>query len=486
MKRLIFISIVLISVLTALAGLAACSGVGGSGGVTQQQVAVTRGDLTLSVSGDGKVGSSQQANLAFGSAGKVSTIAIKAGDKVKAGDTLASLDTHSLELALKQAQMAVTQAQSSLLQAQLAQSSAQNTLDNLKNSGDSLKLALLNAQIARDAAKISLAAGIAAVDFIAADAALNRAKTYYAYVQNQLKTATTNIDTWLMALDSAKQSLDVAQANYDNALAGYDSNEVNLKKEQLAAAELSVTLAQKNIDDLGKNVALQTMQVASANQTVTQARMALDVASDSLSDAQRQIDEATIKAPFDGVVAAVLVKEGDMIPTPSMVPTTVIQIVNPALLELVIQVDEIDVPSVKMGQPADIKVEALPDSVFKGTVSAIYPVPVEQGGIVLYSVKLDLDLPEDSGIKVGMSATADIIAARHENVLIVPSRAVTKNSQGQTVVKVKTAGKAVQEKVVTVGLDDGINAEIVSGLNQGDTVIVEVKVKSSSASLFGG
>jgi HlyD family secretion protein len=487
MKKKVIISIVLVILLTGLLETTACSGLGGTnGGVTQQQVTVTRGDLTLSVSGDGKITTSREARLTFSSAGRVSKIAVHEGDKVKTGDVLASLDTRSLELALQQVQMSVTQAEGTLLQAQLAQRNAENTLENLKNSGDSLKLALINAQVSRDTAKINLNTGIAAVDFTAADAALNRAKTYYEYVQNQLKTATTNIDTWLMALDSAKQSLDAAQAAYNNALAGYDSNQVNLKKEQLQAAELSVTLAQKNMDDLGKNVAIQEMQVASSAQTVKQAQQAVDLAKQSLADAQRQLDEANITAPFDGVVAAVLVKEGDIIPTPSMVPTTVIQLVNPGFLELVVEVDEIDIPSVKLAQEAAVKVEALPGAVFKGKVTAIYPVPLEKGGIVLYDVKLGLDVPESSGIKVGMSATADILTEKRTNVLMVPSRAVTKKSQGQTVVKVKV-DKSIEERAVIVGLDDGIRTEIVSGLVEGQTVIVETKAKSSSAaSLFGG
>jgi multidrug efflux pump subunit AcrA (membrane-fusion protein) len=82
-----------------------------------------------------------------------------------------------------------------------------------------------------------------------------------------------------------------------------------------------------------------------------------------------------------------------------------------------------------------------------------------------------------------MSASADIIAVKHENVLIVPARAVTTNSQGQSVVKVKADNK-IQEREVVVGLDDGMKAEITSGLKEGETVIVEVKAKSSSASLF--
>jgi HlyD family secretion protein len=486
MKRKIITGAVLAILLAALTGIIACSGSGGnSGGTTQQVVNVTRGDLTIGVSGDGSIQTSKEARLNFTSGGKISKIVVNAGDKVKNGDVLAKLDTGSLELALQQAQMGVTQAQGTLLQAQWAQKSAENILDNLKNSGNSLQLALLNAQIARDTAHQSLVTGVAAVDFTELDARLNRAKTWYDYVKKQVGQA-LNIDQWMLALDSAKEAVDSAQAAYDNALAGYDSSQVNLKKQQLQAAELSVTLAQKNIDDLEKNVAIQEMQAASVSQATKQAQQSLDLAKNSLANAQKQLDEAIITAPFDGVVAAVTAKEGDMLPSPSVMATTVIQLVNPANLQLVIEVDEIDIPSVKQGQDAEVKVDALQGVVFKGKVVSIYPVPVESGGIVLYNVKLAMDVPESSGVKIGMSATADIIAARHQNVLIVPSRAITSNAQGQKIVKVKT-DEATQEKVVVVGLDDGISAEIVSGVSQNEKVLVETKVKSSSgASLFGG
>jgi HlyD family secretion protein len=161
-------------------------------------VKVERGDITLSVSGNGKIQTSREGRLTFGSAGKVSNILVKEGDKVKTGDVLAKLDTTSLELALKQAQMSLTQAEGALMQAQLAERAAKNTLDNLKNSGNSLQLALLNAQIGRDTARISLNAGVAAVDFTAADAELNAAKTWYSSEDEAGELQPT--DSWLFAL----------------------------------------------------------------------------------------------------------------------------------------------------------------------------------------------------------------------------------------------------------------------------------------------
>ena len=93
-------------------------------------------------------------------------------------------------------------------------------------------------------------------------------------------------------------------------------------------------------------------------------------------------------------------------------------------MELVVDVDEIDIPRVKLDQEAVITLDALPDTEFQGTVTAIYPVPKEEGGVVLYEVRLSLDIPEDSGIKVGMSASADVMIEKRSDVLLVPSRAV--------------------------------------------------------------
>ena len=485
MKKTLTLGFILTLVLLSLLGTTACDSLGGSQDtVTQQLVTVTRGDLTVGVSGKGKIETSREARLTFGSAGKVEKMLVKEGDRVKTDDVLSTLDTRTLELALNQSQMAVTQAEVALTQAQLAQHTAENNLENTRNSEDTLKLALLNAQIALDTAQNNLAAGITAIDFNTILAELNKAKAWYDYVKRMPQSGTGDSESWSLSLDRAEERLDTAQANYDNALAGYDSRQVNLKKKQVEAAELSVALAQKNIDGLDKSITLQELQVASTEQAARQAQQAVDLARESLADSRRQLGEATIYAPFDGVVSLVLAREGDIIPSPSMAPQTIIKMIDPDSLELVIEVDEIDIPQVKLAQEVTVNVDALPKAVFTGRVTAIYPVPSEVGGVVLYKVRINLDVQGESEIKIGMSASADIVAEKHENVLLVPSRAIGKNEPGQTIVKVKV-NEQIQEREVVVGLDDGLKAEIISGLNESETVVVEVRVKSKSGvSLF--
>ena len=481
MKKKMLFYIIITAALLVLLGTSACSA-GGQDTVSQQPVVVERGDLALRVTGNGKIETSREARLTFGSGGKLAEIAAKEGDRVAAGAVLARLDTGPLELALNQSRMVLTQAEVAVDQAELARQTAEYNLETTRNSADSLQYALLNALIARDTAQAALDSGISSIDFTSVQAELNKARAWYDYCKRMSQEASTGVDDWLLALDVAEENLTLAQANYDNVLAGYDSSQVNLKKKQLEAAEVSVDLAEKNITDLDRGVALHELQVAAAERSVEQAKQAVDLASQAVVDAQRQLDEATITAPFDGVVAQVLAEEGDIIPSPSMAPQPVIRLINPDLLELLIDVDEIDIPLVTLGQAAAVNVDALPDQAFSGKVTSIYPVPVEVGGVVLYKVKISLESP-GSGIKIGMSASADIVAEERRGVLIVPSRAVTHNDLGQTVVRVQT-GEEIQERPVKVGLDDGLRVQITSGLAEGETVIVEVKVKSGSMNLF--
>jgi len=479
MKKKILPGLVLAIALLTLLGTSACESFGGGQDtVSQQQVEVTRGDLSVVAAGNGKIEASKEARLTFGSAGKVAEILVEEGNEVKAGDVLARLDISALELAHAQSQVAVTQAELALNQAQLAQKTAEYNVKNTQDSEGALKLALLNTQIALEMAEYTLSVAEETHMWPTLHIARTEVQSAEAFLQYAIDNHLSDL-----IIQRAQLELDAAKTQYDAIVQGYDPEEVAIKKKQVEAAELSVAQAQKSLDELAENIAIQQLQVESSKKAVEQAEQSVELARQSLADAQRQIDEATIIAPFDGVVAMVMVKEGDNIPSPSMVPQTVIHMIDPDYLELVIEVDEIDIPLVRSDQVADVSVDALPDAVFKGLVLAVYPVPTEVGGIVLYKLRIGLDIPEDSGIKIGMSASADIVIEEHSNVLVVPSRAVRRNEQGQTIVEVMVEGE-IQEREVVIGLDDGLRTEIVSGLQEGETVVYEVKVKSTPMSMF--
>ncbi|MFC1942056.1 efflux RND transporter periplasmic adaptor subunit [Chloroflexota bacterium] len=487
MKSKIIIGLTLTVLLLALPVATACSGGGGDEEISQQFVDVTRGDLTIGVTGSGKIEASREVRLTFGSGGKVDTILVNEGDKVKKGDILSELDKSALELALAQSQVAVTQADIALVQAQLALDTSKYNLKNTRDTEDALRLTLLNAQISQDIAEDNLTDAVKSYnwdDFLTIDSELNKARTFYDYaVDGSQQQPDAITGDWESLLERARDRLEAAQADYDNFISGHMNVTISIKKKQVEAAKMAVVQAQKNIDDLGEDIAIQELQGASANQSVMQSQQSIELARQSLNEAQRQLDEATIIAPFDGTIAQVMVKEGDNIPSPSMVPTTIIYLIDPAYMELVVEVDEIDIPLLELDQETVISVDALPDAEWKGTITAIYPVPKEEGGVVLYDVRIALDIPENSRIKVGMSASAEVLIEMRTNVLLVPSRAVTKNDHGNTIVKI-VSGEQTEERPVVAGLDDGLKTEIISGVNDGETVMFEIRVKTSSASMF--
>ena len=138
-------------------------------------------------------------------------------------------------------------------------------------------------------------------------------------------------------------------------------------------------------------------------------------------------------------------------------------------MELKAEVDEIDIAKVQAGQRTIIEVDALPDVQFEGTVTSISQLPTVQAGVVLYEIKIDFSILEDSRLRAGMSASADIIINERSNILLVPDRAIGKDSQGRPIVKVIVDGET-EERLVVVGLSDGFETEIIDGLSEGEVI----------------
>jgi HlyD family secretion protein len=450
-----------------LAGVTACNAFGDGEETTQQVVEVARGDLTVSVSGSGNIETSLDARLSFGSGGRIDRIYVEKGDEVSQGQVLAELDTDALELAKTQAEVALTQAELALTQAQLNQQTAEYNLKNTRDTKDTLELSLLNAQI----------------NLRNAEHHLDETRDIYTWPE--IEVAQDDVDDWkafldyLMLMGAEQESLDYAQARLDAAEStldamrkSYDTEEVAIAKLQVEAAVMAEAQAQKNLDELIEDITIMELQLETAKASVEQAQESVALARESLDQAQKQLDEATIIAPIDGVVASLSAEEGDIIPSPTMSPQPVIYLIDPTGLELVVEIDEIDVPEVKLGQEVIIELDALPDTEFKGVVTIIYPLATEVGGVVLYDVKIELDVPEDSGIKVGMSASADIILANQSNVLLVPDRAIIEDSEGRTIVNVMV-NEQMEERLVEIGISDGFDTEIINGLREGEMVLIE-------------
>ncbi|MFH1031738.1 MAG: efflux RND transporter periplasmic adaptor subunit [Chloroflexota bacterium] len=371
-----------------------------------QPIKVVRGNLAIMVNGSGKIEVSNEAKLVFSVGGRIDEIPVKEGDEVTKGQVLAKLETDSLEIAVTQAEVALTQARA-------AQKTAEDSLSQAQD-------------------KYSEA------EILQARQAVSSAEQAVRNAQSKLDQATLayDITVWTNELAYAKERLRIAQTTLDQMLTAPDPVKIAIAKLNLEAAQQSVKLAEQ-----------------------------------SLAQTKKQLSEATIAAPFDGIVAAINAEEGDFVATPSLLaPSVIIHLIDTRSMELKVQVDEIDVPGLKIGQKAIIEVDALPTLKLEGKVSFISPLSVEEGGVLVYDVTIEFTVPEDSGIRTGMSATADIVITERENVLLIPDRVVTQDSQGKTVVKVLTNGQAV-ERPVSTGISDGFQTEVISGLEEGETVV---------------
>jgi HlyD family secretion protein len=186
------------------------------------------------------------------------------------------------------------------------------------------------------------------------------------------------------------------------------------------------------------------------------------------------LNDATIIAPIDGIAVTVNVKEGDTVPSSSINPTTPIYLIDISSMQVSAQIDEIDIPGVKLGQDVIISLDSAPDMQYAGKVKSISMAPVanpQNSGVVVYEVKAGFVNPPPPEVKLGMSATVDIITNEHKDVLLIPSRAIKEDNQGNPVVDVKVNQK-IETRPVKVGISDGLNTEITSGLNAGETVII--------------
>ena len=129
-----------------------------------------------------------------------------------------------------------------------------------------------------------------------------------------------------------------------------------------------------------------------------------------------------------------------------------------------------DIPRVVAGQEAKVDVDAIPGKTFTGTVASIYPVPAKVTGLVVYDVKISLTVPEDSGLKIGMRANADITVEKKAGIIKLPNQILKEDGQGGHYVNVLADNKT-SKRAVTLGVSNDTETEIATGLKENETVV---------------
>lgn len=472
---------------------------------------VTRGSLEQTVSATGNVAPQSEVTLSFESSGRIAQVLVQEGQQVKAGDTLAELDTTSLQLQVAQAQASLDSAQARLRQAQEPASaedlaSAQASLASAQASYDKTKAGptkedLASAQASLDSAKASydeVKAGPTAADLASAQAALDNAEASLQQAQAAYDRVKGEAN---IAMRSESLNLQTATIEYQRAKATYDAAKNHPTASELAAARAQVrqaetSLAQLKTSPTASELAAAAAQVAQAQAQLAQlqaqpnvddiavAQASVDQAQVSLQEAQSQLDNAMLKAPFDGTVVAVNVEQGEWGSPGS--PAFVLD--NTTALFVDIQVDEVDVAQLAEGQAVHLRFSALGGQTVDGTLARIAPSATTVGGAQAYDARIAFAAGE-MPVRLGMTAEVSIVVARADDALLVPNRAITADREaGRYYVTLQHSGGMTDQVEVQIGLRDaqGQQTQILEGVSEGDRLVLpQVQASTEQSQGFG-
>ena len=203
----------------------------------------------------------------------------------------------------------------------------------------------------------------------------------------------------------------------------------------------------------------------------TQARAAIGSAEAAIAAAEAAIRGSEIRAPVAGTVTRLRLAVGDrVVPNPVVPDAAPVQVMDLDALQVHAQASESDVVRIRVGQPATLTFDALPDVSLAAEVCEIERAGVVVEGVPLYPVRVCL-AAQDPRVRVGLTAVADVRINRLENVLLVPSAAVTTSGPGH-MVRVVVAENQVLETRVIVGTTANGQTEIVEGLSEGQQVLL--------------
>jgi len=224
-----------------------------------------------------------------------------------------------------------------------------------------------------------------------------------------------------------------------------------------------------------QNVAKAQLQVLKAKIGQATAQVARDRA--NLMQLEEQLSYTTIISPIDGIILSRDVEVGDAVSSILVLGSSATLIMTEGDTSEVYvkgKVDESDIGKVYMAQPARIKVESFKDKTFNGKVTKISPMGVEKDNVTTFEVRVSINNPGGE-LKAAMTANAEIILEEHKNVLQIPEGSILYDKDKKSSVEIPDEkGKEGKRKVaVNIGISNGAKTELLSGLKEGDQVVLQ-------------
>lgn len=290
------------------------------------------------------------------------------------------------------------------------------------------------------------------------------------------------------SIASKKASVTNAQNDLEKAKISFEETK-KTNESSLLSAKQNIE-SQKNTIKLNSasyrdTISTTSTDLVSAQNSVKSSQISLEKAELALKDYQ-------IYATFDGIIRDIPWVVWDTVTSSSSTSSENISITNSGGYEIRVSLDQVDIVKINPGMVAKISLDAYADSTFTGTVSSVSPTPVETSSVVSYTAKILMPTISKE-VYSNMSATVEIIIWEKNNILTIPSRAA-KSSKWKTYVQVVNDADpaTTTETEVSLGLTDGTNIEVISGLTLGQKLRIQTTTstgsgttRSSSSSSFG-
>ncbi len=409
-----------------------------------------RGSLTATIGATGSVRANQTATLNWQTTGTVEQVLVEVGDVVSKGQELANLEQTSLpqsiilaradlvnaqkaldDLYKPPTELAIAQAQQAIADAQKAVDQAQKRLDSLTTSAR---------QVDIDDAKATV---VLAHDKL--KKAQEKFEPYANKPEDNLRRA-----YFQSLLAQAQREYDNAVARLNNLLGTANETDLNVAQANLETAKAQLADAQQAYEDLLAGPSEDDIAVAEAR----------------IAAAQATLNMAHIAAPFNATVTEVHIKPGDQV-SPG---TPAFRLDDLSHLLVDVQISEVDINRVKVGQKVIISFDAILGKEYQGEVVAVPPVGQTVQGVVNFNVTVEL-LDADEDVLPGMTAAVNIVVSELQDALLVPNRAV-RFYEGKRVVYVLKNGQ-IEPVAITLGASSETYSEVLeSDLQVGDAIVL--------------
>jgi HlyD family secretion protein len=410
---------------------------------------ITRGDLASTVGATGTVRANQTTHVVWQTNGRVAKINGVLQSQVKKGQTLAELDSASLS--------------QSIISAKADLVNARKTLNDLSDSAT----AKAKAELTLAQAKIDLKDAqdeVARKQYRrASDATLNEMRSNYILAADSLKNAEERYSMLsglkedsvdrayaLAELSKAQKTRDKALYNLNYSLGLPDRNEVDKANAKLQVAKAALDDAQRAWEKVKNGINPDDLAAAKARVEAIEATL----------------KNTSLEAPIDGQITEVNIMVGDDV-SPNK---TAFRIDDLSRLVIDVDLTEVDINRISLGQPVEITFDAVSNKKYQGSVYEVGQVGTESGNAVNFVVKIEMIDP-DQMVRPGMTAAVNIQTQKVDNVLMVPNRAIRYKDNKRLVYVLQN--KQQVGVPVEIGASSDTYSEVVSGdLKEGDLLIL--------------